>query len=519
MGDCAGATAPDSAPPSAWPWALALLALVLTAPLMAVEVPPVLDYPNHLAGFFILAHPDDPVLSRFYAPHWIIAPNLGADILGAGLLRVLPTHIAGRLILALAMLAPVLGCAIYSRAAFGRLQPWALASGLAAYNGLFFLGFLNFLLAMGLALAGAGLFILARRRGSGLAAFVGAGAASLVFFCHLFGVLFLAVLIGAAEVDRLWRLGRPGLKVLAGSAVVLAASLAPPLALYLVSPLAAEQGVTVYRPWPQKLMQILTPFMTYDLVLGVATAAVVGVVLRFRGARAAPGTALAFLVLGLCYVVTPGWVKGGAYVDTRFPVMAGLLLFAGLSPRLSPRAGRVAAIVVCGLIGVRSAIVAQAWLDHRPVLDQLRQVIAPVPPGAKVLTVLSDASAPGRPKLAVPGLYGAVDKHMPALLAIERRAFWPLLFADPGQQPLAVRAPFDRLANPLGLQLDAASLAHEPPTADDLGGAGYLRRWRADFDYVLVLNTAASPLAARPPATGLRRVAAQPAAALYALDR
>ncbi|MEA2790465.1 MAG: hypothetical protein QOG73_2871, partial [Acetobacteraceae bacterium] len=59
-------------------WAVLIgLCAVLAAPLFVIDVPPLLDYPNHLARAFVLASlPDDTVLARFYAPHWSIIPNL-----------------------------------------------------------------------------------------------------------------------------------------------------------------------------------------------------------------------------------------------------------------------------------------------------------------------------------------------------------------------------------------------------------------------------------------------------------
>jgi hypothetical protein len=52
--------------PLTWWAAFAFAALLLVAPLTVVDLPPLLDYPNHLARMLILAAGDaDPVLSRF----------------------------------------------------------------------------------------------------------------------------------------------------------------------------------------------------------------------------------------------------------------------------------------------------------------------------------------------------------------------------------------------------------------------------------------------------------------------
>ena len=44
-------------------YALVALCLLLLAPLALVDVPPLLDYPNHLARAVVLAFPADPILS------------------------------------------------------------------------------------------------------------------------------------------------------------------------------------------------------------------------------------------------------------------------------------------------------------------------------------------------------------------------------------------------------------------------------------------------------------------------
>jgi hypothetical protein len=113
------------------------LVAVLAFPFFLVDVPPVLDYPNHLARYFVLAHPDDAALSQMYAPHWTILPNLGMDAIGAALLRIGDAHVHGRILLALSLFAPVIGVVAYHFAAFGRFSYWPLASGLVAYNGPF----------------------------------------------------------------------------------------------------------------------------------------------------------------------------------------------------------------------------------------------------------------------------------------------------------------------------------------------------------------------------------------------
>jgi hypothetical protein len=128
-----------------WWSTLFILCLILVAPLAVVDIPPLLDYPNHLARAYVLAHAQaDLHLSQMYALHWAIIPNLAIDLILPPLLLIMPVHIAGRILLAVALVMPVVGTILYSQAVFGVRSCWPLAGCLVACNGLFLLGFVNF---------------------------------------------------------------------------------------------------------------------------------------------------------------------------------------------------------------------------------------------------------------------------------------------------------------------------------------------------------------------------------------
>ena len=193
-------------------WAAAGLAVViLLVPFLLVEVPPVQDYPNHLARLYVLADGGrDPILAAMYEPRWSILPNLAIDIIGPPLIQLLPLHVAGKILLAAALLFPLIGVVVYARAAFGAWSAWSLASALVAYNAIFILGFMNFLLSLGVALIGAAAWIALRESRPAAAIVAGAAISAVAFFCHLIGVAFFAVLIGSEEAVRLWTKWRDG---------------------------------------------------------------------------------------------------------------------------------------------------------------------------------------------------------------------------------------------------------------------------------------------------------------------
>jgi hypothetical protein len=136
------------------------------------------------------------------------------------------------------------------------------------------------------------------------------------------------------------------------------------------------------------------------------------------------------------------------------------------------------------------------WVDHNRDLADFRQVIAAVEPGSRVLVVSVDPQdAPdhwaGVPRGRRLPWFCRLDFHLPALLTIERRAFFPYLFTVAAKQPLEVRAPFDVISVPEGQPPDWQSLmaGHEVHAARP---APYLAAWQSRFDYVLLLNAGAA---------------------------
>ncbi len=200
-----------SASPLCWWLALGCVCLALLAPLALVDVPPLLDYPNHLARAYVLAFgASDPVLSRMVAPHWAIIPNLAIDMILPEMLKLWPVHVAGRVLLGVILVLPVLGCAALGRVIVGRRTYWSLASGLVACNELFLLGFLNFELSIGLAMLFAALWALWRERRPFTTTLIGMGVAIVLFACHLMGLLFYLILLLAIESPPLWDAIRRG---------------------------------------------------------------------------------------------------------------------------------------------------------------------------------------------------------------------------------------------------------------------------------------------------------------------
>jgi hypothetical protein len=474
---------------SGWWVVLSLLAAILLAPLLIADVPPVLDYPNHLARFVLLAAgPDDPVLGRMFTPSWSIIPDLAVDVIGPPLLHLLPVHVAGRCLLGGILLLNLAGVLALHRSLFGRRSYWPLASGLVAYNNGFLLGFLNWGVGSGLAMLFAAAWLTWRDSRPATTVAVAAAGSVILFFCHLMGLMFFLLLIGSAEVRAI----RTCRDMLVRSAVLLAVVAAPTVLAFL-APIHDQPLATHWMDLHDKLIQIASPFINYNITLDLITAALLygGVAIGVASGWfvLAPRAIAAVTVLVALYAALPFDLMSASFVDTRVAMMLGFLLFAAVDPSAvtHPAARRAIAAGLYLLFAVRMAVLADAWTDHRQDLADLRAVIALVPPGALVyMTNVPPEEAPAYwdagPRSRRLSNTLRTEFHMPALLVIERGAFWPILFANPAQQPIRLRPAYARLAQ------EAHDLpSHAALVADPSRGSGALR----DFDFVLMLEAGA----------------------------
>ena len=492
-----------AAPELPWSAAFAVLVSVLLAPLLLVDLPPILDYPNHLSRLYVLSRIDtDPVLSSMFQQAWGPIPDLAVDSFMPALLRFFPPLVGGRIMLAAILLATVAGTVCYSRAVFGRLLHWPLASVLVACNMAFILGFLNFLLSVGLALLLAAAWISWRDRRPAATVAMGCFAATALFLAHLMGLVFFLVLVASSEIESAWR-GRNRRGGFPAAVAVRAISSAPILAVpaWLYS-LSALHGTTTPVEWTgldMKLYQGIAGFINYDIMLDIVSASAVFGFLAFCAATGklavAPKAVFALAALAVLYLVLPFGFKGTAFLDTRPAVMFGILVFGGLSPARLPRraAAGAAALVLCVFLA-RTGELVRVWLAHAEDVAEVRQAISAVVPGGKVYVVgvLPDENpaywASGRPgRLLSTGMQ--IDFHIAAMVLIERRAFWPSMFVDPAQQPLVMRPRFRALAEEAsGMPRHADFRA--PAAA---GGSSPFASLACRFDYVLMLEAGADP--------------------------
>jgi hypothetical protein len=512
--------------------ALALAAVVL-APFAVTPIPPLLDFPNHVAEMYVIAHASaDPILAKFFSIHWTVVANSGVELVMPILLRWFPLWDTGRVFAMLAVLLPLAGTIAFSRAAFGRWSAWSLGGGLVAYNTLFLLGFMNFIIGLGFALLFAALWIANRGRHPVWTILGGTVAALMLFFVHMYGLIYFALLIGAHELVSLW--GPPGRRWPTPAAMLRrllpdALIFVLPAILLLTSTLAGTSGPIERLSLKIKLGELFYPFLTYyqtpDRLAMLAVLAIMAGLLIWRRAQVAAEAVIVGALLLVAWPFVPHVAMQTAYLDSRLPTMIGFLLFAGFAPRRLPRRLGVALFGLIALLTViRVGLVAHVWAGHNQDIAELREVIAHVPPGSTVLAVDAPIAQVTPYWLThrrnwMNAAYNKTYYHNAGFLIAERDALWPRMFTGLGKQPVVVNPAYQNMVAQEGELPDYHELAADKPSAAAVADAPYLADWQHKFDYVLVMAAGADPdLAALRP-DRLELIANTEFAALFRVKR
>jgi len=488
------------------------LGAVTLSPLLWVRVPPLVDFPSHLARMWILVHSTEiPALASNYIVHWRLLPDLAMDLIVPVLSMVIPVEQAGRVFIALTMLALIGGTAALYRAIHGRVGIWPIWSVLFVYNAELFWGFPT-LFASGVYLFAFAGWIATRHWRFGLRILSFAAVATMLCLLHLFAFGLYALSVVSYEFARRADLRRVSLRsFVAWSAVCLQFS--PGMLIWYASIQPGRMSVTSYdHPILSKVYALFAPFIfsfsslvTFDLLLVLFILSFLAVAIVTGSLKLAPEMRLPIAAMIAISLLMPSVVGGSSFVDIRLPVMLPFVIIA--STRLEPlRKGVILPIaaVALTLLGVRIWTISQAWHDYDRLFAEFRGASTAIASGARVLVVAAPPTEPrklpGIPEsLAV--LQERLFHHMPSLAVIDRAAFLPSVFTGWKTLEVTLR---NRQISQLGgwdpitpEQLTESVEAERAQTLNHISNSliepPYWRNWPQTFDFVLWIDFGDAP--------------------------
>jgi hypothetical protein len=439
---------------------LLIVFFIILVPIWIVDYPGMVDYPNHLARCYILAHyHDNPVLQQRYILDHSPIPNLAIDLIVTPLLRIIPLIAAGKIFLSIAAALYVLGCSAVGRAVTGKPNWLALVCAFTFYNSPLLLGFVNYIFGVGVFLCVFAFWLQVRNAMTPLRFFLCCLLSIAAFLAHLSAIVILGVACCTIALfdfvcDRRIR-----------SLIVKLIWLACPLLLMVgFMKGSGKVGSIAWRPLTGKLLSLLAPVRSYSLAmdLGVAVVLLFCALPLLKGSKVHSAVAVTGLAFFILYAATPYELFTASGVDLRYVVPGFLLLALSIEPRGGPWQKAAIAVALAAMV-IHTGRITASWLiiSHRS--EQVLAMGQYLPAGARIYAI---ESKNGLSTIQLDS--GFV--HIIEFWTISHGADISSLFAFPGQQPLVFRQPpcnVSERANPMWKQCLARYdyiWTNDPPT-------------------------------------------------------
>jgi hypothetical protein len=480
-------------------WLVGLLTALAILPVFLVEIPAMLDYPNHLARMYLLAASGTPNENPYYVVTWKLNSNLAMDITVLALGQFLNIATATKVFLLLSQILVVSGSVALEMVVKRRYEFAGLAAVMGLYCVPFAWGLLNFEFATGLALWGIASWVALENRNL----FTRLAAHSLFVFC-IFVSDFVALGLYGATIG-FYKLSRTFFpKLNAKQTIVIFVLLAFPavvLLSYLVLSGAPTPGLLIAWNAADKLRSILYVFNGYNIHISALYFIIIFMsgyfLFRSRSLKIMPQGKCIAAGLLLIFVALP---FQGVLAEVRIVAAAILILPAFLVFSPARPAMRLLLPLVLSVIALLNAgQVATIWIAYQPEYDRLKASFRLMERGAFVLIGRSsEKSDLDRP------IY-----HAPVLAVHYANAFVPSLFTNPGQYALQGRPDLNSVDNePVPFFLLEEILNGRGPLASR---PSHVRCWMVDYDYLYLIG----PQGPHPMPSRLTALAAGERFALY----
>ncbi len=480
----------------------AVISMAALLPLAIVDIPPLVDFPNHVARLHVIANIDtDPALAANYDVVWGVMPNLALEAMTRPFMALLPAEHLGRLLIALTFALLIGGTLWLHRLLHGGIGLWPAAAWLFLYNHLLLMGFLGYLFTLGAALVLFAAWIASEGGPVWRRLTLFPLALIALFFGHLFPLAIYGICVAAWEfrkgVPLLPRDWRRAVRIWAIGAWQFL-----PVGLLVLSTMPANgERSFFYGPIDAKVRALWSPVLTWykpidaALILFVLGVLIAGFATRKLVLARAMRLPLAILII--LAAVMPFEMAGAWgyiwYADVRLPTLIALLLVAGLRPRaVSPKAALAVGCAAAVLFTARIADVAIDWRAVGQDYGEFRAALGRIEPGASLLPVQKQ----NVPRAGGETRFDEAYWHMPVLAVIDRSAFVPTLFTDPTKQPVRVAASRAVMDTEFGAPIELALLLDSAHGGGRVsGGVGmkpFWEDWPRRYQYVAITHFGAT---------------------------
>jgi hypothetical protein len=414
-----------------------LLVLATALPVAFLTTPPMIDVLGHMGRYALQTGLDrEPFLQTFYAFQWQVIGNLGADLLVEALQPWLGMLGATKFAVVLVPLMAASGILLLSRELHGRVTPFAVFALALIYALPFTWGFLNFSLAMGLALL---VFTAWLRLGPGALRAVLFVALSLtVWLCHTFGWAFLGILCVAESLARRHEEQTRFAALLRAAVLDCAPLLAPLVPMLMWRSSATGAGIDGWFDLKEKAAWLIsTQRLDWEWTDKLCAGLLVVVIyagLRSPRVRVSRGLILAAGIAFAAFLLLPRQIFGSVFADMRLaPYVLILALIAMRHADVAGRGRTVLMAAALAFLGFRLALTTYVYHERERDLEAHLAALQVVPEHARLATLIE---VPCHWEWPLPWF-----SHLGSVALVRKHVFANDQWANSSMNPLRVHFP------------------------------------------------------------------------------
>ncbi len=467
-------------------WVLIAFILCAALPLLWPTIPPLVDLPGHMGRYQVEIYgATTPSLGAFYAFNWHLIGNLGVDILVIPLAKIFGLEFAVKLIVTSIPMMTVAGMIWIAREVHGRVPPTTLFALPLAYGHPFIFGFVNFALAMALALLAFALWLrLARQKRFRLRAALFFPIGLILWVCHTYGWGMLGVLAFSAELVRQKDTGKSVFRsgINAGLHCL---PLVPPLLLIIIWRSGAVGGGTgfwfdIVTKMHWLAMTLLDRWKYFDIASIFMLFVILYVAAHDRRLEFSRNLGASAIFLVILFLIIPRTVFSSAYADMRLtPYLFAIAIIAiRLRPSENGSFAKMLALAGFSFFMIRMIATTISFMIYSHSYDRAIEAIDHVPSNARLISFVgTECHNPWFNERLV---------HVPALAIVRRNAFSNDQWVMAGAQLLSAKK-----SDAAGFISDPSQIVTENKCAGEVWrtlDTALLTLPRGAFDYILLID-------------------------------
>jgi hypothetical protein len=464
-------------------------------PLLKFKYPVLVDYPNHLASYFIQANIDNDFwLKENYKVEWHIKPYLIIEGLGGILARYMNIYLAGKVLLILGMFFIYSGALFLRKAVCGRIDLWMATSILFIYNLVLAFGWVNYYISAGIALIFMGVWIKLRKTQLFINILLFSILSIFLFFCHLFALFIYAVFVISYEFG-VYKYSREEYFI-SNLTKTLAQFILPVVIFFIFNNNLVDisgGAYYIYGGFFEKvfalLSSIICDYNKYILFAVLVMVCSVFIIRLFFHCRVQiyDSMKLPLISILIIIIIMPKSLAGVWGIDLRFPFVFMILLLASIKLNNNEKntINFIRSILLVSLLTTCFKIyfINDKWERIGLQYQEFQNSMQNIDFGAKVLTIQKN------PK-NLKGFDQNIYHYLSALAVIERSCFWPNLFTS-DLTPIFPTVETKFIDSPASIPLSLDNLLDKNAKNGVYYGPGmivYWENWTHDFDYLISIR-------------------------------